>query len=285
MKKQSGVTLITLAITIVVLGILATITIINSVDTYLRMNFENYLAQLDELQAAVDNMCEKYKTEGYTSYLDAENGFFIKKYNKIPGTLAIAENKENARNVILKYFNGNPAFHDGFVFYFSADEVEEYFNIKGIEFDIIVDFSTRYVYSVEGKKSVDSDEIIYSLLDTDSSHILQHDTESAVSSASGITFTQTSLNSGDTKMFEIKLVLNFSDDIGKYDIKKAYYSKDDREKWIEVDYLGDCKYTKDTVTFYIYEPGTYYFKIEDTSGKVTTNIQNGIDSVYTTLNF
>ena len=66
---------------------------------------------------------------------------------------------------------------------------------------------------------------------------------------------------------------------------KAYYSIDGGEQWLDVKYLKDCKYDNNLVSFYIYEAGTYYFKIEDTSGNVITNLEGSADSVYTTINF
>ena len=295
MRSQKGITLITLVVTIVVLIILAGITIYSSIDNYKRMRYENYIAQLEELQLAVEKVSEQYKVGEYVSYSDTTNGFFIKKFDNIPGTLAISENEIKAETIINKYFSGNSSYHEGFVFYFSKEEIEDFFNINGIEFDIIVDFSTRYVYSVEGcKKPSGNEEIIYTLLDVKSISILDEDETISESSASGITFTQKSLQSGDTKMVEITLVLNYGNKGKKYDIKKAYYSRvnvadgeedDDATKWLEVDYLGDCVYTKDTVKFYIYESGKYMFKIEDTSGHETHNIQGATDAVYTTINF
>lgn len=280
MRKQEGVTLIFLAVTIIVLCILAGITISSSIDMFKKIRYENYITQLEELQSAVDKMCEKYKTSGYTSYSD----FFMNKYSKVPST--IAKKTTNSRAILKKYFSSNLNFHSGYVFYFSNQEIENYFNINGIDFDIIVDFSTRYVYSVKGISDYNSDELIYSLIDLDTSNIIQQDTTKATSNSSGITFTQKKLISDTTEMYKITLILNYTDgEEGKYNINKAYYSIDGGEKWIDVAYLGDCEYTDKRVSFYIYDTGTYYFKIEDTSGKVVSNIQGSSDAVYTTINF
>lgn len=285
MRKQNGITLIFLTVTVVILLILAGITITSSIDMYKKMKYENYIAQLEELQGAVDKMCEKYKSEGYTSYSDLVEGFFIEKYSKIPGTLSIATNKENAQTIIDEYFSGNSDFHSGYVFYFYSTQIEEFFNIHGIDFDIVVDFSTRYVYSVNGCSTYDDTKTIYSLIDLDSSNIIQQNTTNTASNSSGITFTQTKLQSDTTYMYKITLVLNYTDSEGNYNINNAYYSTDGGEKWVNVSYLGDCEYTDNSVSFYIYDSGTYYFKIEDTSGKVISNTQGSTDSVYTTINF
>ncbi len=285
MKSQKGVTLIFLVVTVVILLILAGITITSSINMYRKMQYENFLAQLEELQSAVDKMCEKYKTGEFTSYSDATTGFFASVYGEIPGTLAVAENASNAEYIIDNYFGGNASFHEGYVFYFYSSQLQDYFNINGIEFDVVIDFSTRYVYSVDGCSDYTEDEVIYSLIDLEDSKVIQKSSASVLSNSSGITFTQVPVQSDSTKMYKITLVLNYSDDIGKYNIDKAYFSTNEGAQWVDVSYLGDCEYTENTVSFYVYDSGTYYFKIQDTSGKVISNLQDSTDSVYTTINF
>lgn len=57
-------------------------------------------------------------------------------------------------------------------------------------------------------------------------------------------------------------------------MKKAYYSTDGGNTYIEVDYLGDCVYSEDgeSVSFVISNTGTYYFYAEDTFGTTTKSI-------------
>ncbi len=57
-------------------------------------------------------------------------------------------------------------------------------------------------------------------------------------------------------------------------MRNAYYSTDGGSTYIEVDYLGDCVYSEDgeSVSFVIYNPGTYYFYAEDTYGTSTSPI-------------
>ena len=78
---------------------------------------------------------------------------------------------------------------------------------------------------------------------------------------------------GDTSLLEITLTAERNSTGKDYAIKKAYYSTDGGETYIEVDYLGDCVYTEDTVSFVIYNAGTYTFKIEDTYGATVTATQ------------
>ena len=258
MRNKKGVTLIFLVVTVIILLMMAGITITSSISLYKKMKYEKFIAQLEELQGAVDKMCEKYNTGEYTSFSDSTTGFFVEIYGEVPGTLAIAENASRAEEVINNYFSGNASYHEGYVFYFNAEQLKDYFNLNGIEFDVVIDFSTRYVYSVIGCSDYEDDNVVYSLIDLKEKNIIQQDETKLESNSSGITFTQVLVQSDTTKMYKINLVLNYSETEGDYNIYKAYYSTDN---------------------------GTYYFKIQDTSGKVISNIHGSADSVHTTINF
>ena len=285
MRNKKGVTLIFLVVTVIILLVIAGITITSSVSLYKKMKYEKFIAQLEELQGAVDKMCEKYDTGEYTSFSDSTTGFFIEIYGEVPGTLAIAENASRAEEVINNYFGGNAGYHEGYVFYFYADQLKDYFNLNGIEFDVVIDFSTRYVYSVIGCPDHEDENVVYSLIDLKEKNIIQQDETQLESNSSGITFTQVPVQSDTTKMYKINLVLNYSDSEGDYNIYKAYYSTDNGTQWNDVSYLSECEYLDNSVSFYVYESGTYYFKIQDTSGKIISNIYGSTDSVHTTINF
>lgn len=285
MKNQKGVTLIFLVVTIMILITIAGLTVTSSIELYKKMRYENFIAKLEELQGAVDKMCEKYESGDYTSFSSGGNAFFSTVYGTTPGTLAIAENSSNAEYIIDNYFGGNVSYHEGYVFYFYAKQIEDFFNINGIEFDVVIDFSTRYVYAVEGCADYDDGDKVYSLVDLKPQNIKQQNVGSLESNSSGITFTQVPVQSDTTKMCKITLVLNYSDDKGNYNIDKAFYSLNEGAQWTDVSYLGECEYTENTVSFYVYKKGTYYFKIQDTSGKVISNLQGSTDAVYTTVNF
>lgn len=79
---------------------------------------------------------------------------------------------------------------------------------------------------------------------------------------------------GDTKLLKVTLTFERNSDGINYPMKKAYYSIDDGSTYIEVDYLGDCIYSEDgeSVSFVIYDTGTYYFYAEDSYGVSTSPI-------------
>lgn len=274
MRSQKGITLITLAISVVILLIISSITIVNSIELYEQMNYEAFQAELEEVQAAVDKICEKYKTKGYTSYNNTSNGFFKSEYGSIPYSLDEVTKTDEINNIINTYLAGNASIHDGYVYYFSIDTIEKYLNLKGISYNIIVDFSTRYVYAVEGCKEPTENVMHYTILDYDPNTVITYNPDKTTSTSSGITLTTTAINSGLSSFIKVSLKLEHND-TGKidYNIKKAYYSTDGGTSWAEVDMLGDCKYSDDTVEFVIQNAGQYLFKIQDTSGKEISIIE------------
>lgn len=285
MRNQNGITLITLLISIILLMIIATITVFNSVELYEQMRYETFKAQLKEMQAAVDKVCEKYKTKGYTSYKDNVSGFFKVEYGSSPLTLSEASNINEVKKMVQKYFGANSDEHSGFVYYFTEDEIDDYFGIEGIEYNMIVDFSTRYVYAPKGCKDPITEDVHYSILDYDPDFVIQADATKASSNSTGMTFSTQEVTTGDTKMQKVTLHLKYGNtENTDYNIKKAYYSTDGGTSWNEVDILGDCKYTENSVSFYIYKSGTYMFKIEDTSGTVITTVQGTENVAEITVN-
>lgn len=285
MRNQNGITLITLIISIILLMIIATITVFNSVELYEQMKYETFKTQLKEMQAAVDKICEKYKTKGYTSYKDNTSGFFKVEYGSLPLSLSEASNVNEVKQIVQKYFGNNSDEHSGFVYYFTKDEINDYFGINGIEYNMVVDFSTRYVYAPKGCKNPVTDKTIYSILDYDPDFVVQSDSSKATSDSIGITFSTQEVATGNTKMQKVILYLKYGNTENiDYNIKKAYFSSDGGTSWNEVDILGDCKYTDDSVSFYIYKSGTYMFKIEDTSGKVITTVQGTENVAEITIN-
>ena len=164
------------------------------------------------------------------------------------------------------------------IFYLDTSDIETYLGLETTNGAVLINFSTRYIYSVKGCQDyLDSDTIYYTLAEVSGSTNIYEDTESAESSLIGMTISDNNSGNlqtvGDTSLLEITLTAERNSTGKDYDIKKAYYSTDNGETYIEVDYLGDCVYTEDTVSFVIYNAGTYTFKIEDTYGKAVTATQ------------
>ena len=94
-KKISGITLITLTITIIVLIILASITLYSGLSTVRNSKFLRFRTQLEIIQAQVDMLNEKYEKQ----IEEAENnGTYFSEIGKDLSTISIEGEPENSFN-------------------------------------------------------------------------------------------------------------------------------------------------------------------------------------------
>ena len=171
------------------------------------------------------------------------------------------------------------------IFYFDTSSIKTYLGLEVTLGDIIVDFSTRYVYSIFGcQDPTYYDEIrYYTLSEIDGSTIIYEDETSSISSLEGVSVEYSIETSGSTSWINVTLTAERNDTGRYYPIKKAYYSTNEGTTYIEVDYLDEYEYTDDTVSFIIIIDSdseeldeNYDFMIEDTSGaKVSTTDDAG----------
>ena len=159
MRNNKGVTLISLIVSIVLITILATTTIVTSLNSYNQMKFEGAKAEIEQMQKRTDEIAVDYQSylqeehEGTTSYLD----YFQDRYRADFSSNLLSTMTDTSKvSAILDkdYFTGSTItekkkYHEGSVFYFSSNDLNKYFDLKGID-DVLVDFSTRKVYSVSG---------------------------------------------------------------------------------------------------------------------------------------
>lgn len=267
MRNQNGVTLISLGVTIIILIVLASITVITSVQSYKEMRFQTFKSQLEEIQIKVDEICEDYKifkkeVGADTTYSE----YFLAKFNSVP---TLFDKSDTTKVADLLTEHDEFIDHTGFVFYFNQDEVNKYLGLKGIDKEILVDFSTRYVYSVNGCKDPDSEngEIYYTAIDFDNNKVIITNQDDMKSNLGVLDVTSTPKQIGTTTMLQIDLTWTTNDSGTSYPITKVYYNKEDEgtDVWIEV---TDFKYENEKISFILYEAGVYKFKIEDTSGAV-----------------
>ena len=161
------------------------------------------------------------------------------------------------------------------IFYFDTSDIKTYLGLETTNGAVLINFETRYIYSVEGcQDPTEDDTIYYTLSEMNGGTNIYEDTEESASSLIGMTVSDDNSGYlqtvGETDLLKITLTVERDTSGIDYPIKKAYYSIDEGQTYIEVDYLGDCEYTEDSVSFVIYDAGTYTFKIEDTYGTEVT---------------
>ena len=239
MKSNKGITLISLIASLLLVIILAAATITTSMNAYNQMKFEGAKAELEEIQKLIDEIAADYQSylkEKGTTKTYAE--YFTDRYNAsnfsskllsahkadVKNLMAYSTDVENAAN------NSSPT-----AFYFTADDLVKYFDLKGID-SVVVDFSTRTVYSVDGiKDSNDSTKIYYTPADWNSKVVVT--TTGAASTTSTITASKVS-KSGNT--YDIQIIL--SPKLAN-DVSEVYIYVDG--KYIKADGFRDVTNVKD----------------------------------------
>lgn len=262
MKNQNGITMVMLVTIVIVLIILASITVVSSIQSYREMKFNTFKSTLKEIQGKVDEICEDYKLqEGtYTEY-------FTKVYGSSPSLIESVntEKVNNIKTTYAEYISG----HDGYVFYFNSEDIKKYLDLSGIEDEFVIDFSTRYVFSVNGCKNPDDTSEYYHFAIEYGANIIQEDKTSKKSSLNSVTAAGEVKQVGNTYMLPVTLNVSYGTEGTKYPVEKVYYSKDNGATWIGVkDYKENSEGYENRVDieFVLYDVGTYMFKVEDSSG-------------------
>lgn len=166
MKNNKGITLISLISSIILILILASVTIVASTNAYNQMKFEGAKSELEQMQKKVDEIATDYQTYLKEKSSVTENEythFFADRYGNgstdvdVFDKMLIKNHESEAKTIIDKY---SLSSENNQIFYFSKDDLNKYFDLKGIK-DVVVNFSTRKIYSVEGIKDPDDKTKIY----------------------------------------------------------------------------------------------------------------------------
>lgn len=130
--KESGITLIALIVTIVLLLILATITAYNGIDSYRKSQVMKFITEMQLIQGQVDAM--------------ANNN----EYNSI-GTAVSEEGMQSLGAAIENNeLTSNESANSEHYRYLTVNDIANYLGIDNATSDIIVNFNTREVISVDG---------------------------------------------------------------------------------------------------------------------------------------
>lgn len=282
MRNQNGVTLMALAVTILVMVLLATVTIGGSLTSLKQIRYEATVTELEEIGRTVNEVCEDY---GFAKEVSTNSNYnysvyFTEKYGSAPLLVGNATNKSGVTKLVSIY--GSLSANSQYIFYFDSNDIKKYLGLEVYNIDaILIDFSTKYVYSVDGVKDPGGEYIYYNLAEMTSSKNVHGNSDVVSSSTFGVNalddYSSVLQNVGETKMLKVRLEIVRGESGRDYPIEKAYYSLDGGTSFREVDYLGDCVYKEDFVEFVIYEPGEYTFMLKDTHGKQVTTVKKYVN--------
>lgn len=160
MRNNKGITLISLVTVVILMGILATVTISVSINSYNNIKYESAVAELEELQGIVDEITSDYQvylkeskaTKTYVEYFEDRYG--VSNFS----SKLVSNNLEVVADLIVKYPSLNSVPDK--TFYFTKADIKNYFGLKGID-DVVIDFSKRVIYFIDGIEDPDNEEDVY----------------------------------------------------------------------------------------------------------------------------
>ncbi len=147
MRKEVGITMVALIITILLMVILITATVNYGVNSLSTIKFQNFKYELEQVQGKVDTIYEKIKL--------GETDYFMIGAN-------VTDNEE-AENVLqmtrgINYSNildsqkDNYYYQDVYTYYryLTQYEIQDLLDISSEPGDMLINFKTRDVISVQG---------------------------------------------------------------------------------------------------------------------------------------
>lgn len=148
MRKEKGITLLALVITIVLILILLGATVNYGVNSLNSIKLQNFKYELDQIQGKVDTIYEKIKLGNEEEYI------------LLGSELTDSEEAQNTLNMIkgIDYSNILDSqrekyyYQDQFTYYryFTQSELQSVFDITSRPGDMIINFKTKEVISVKG---------------------------------------------------------------------------------------------------------------------------------------
>lgn len=167
MKEEKGITLITLAITVLIMIILLGAGIRYGSNSYSEVKLQNFSYEMQQIQGRVDTIHEKMSmVENTPNYIFLDNeqmGVNIAYSNAALKTLKdvknidylsseLQTNEELYNKLYFKYTSGSNTQAYSYYRYFSASELESKLDLKNPKNDVIINFKTREVISVKRTK-------------------------------------------------------------------------------------------------------------------------------------
>ena len=157
MKNNSGITMVSLVVTIVILFLLASISINVGTESYNMMKIQSFISKMKVIQGKVDNIAEE--TDDWSDY-----GF--EKLNDKSGDddyaffLDVISNPENYNIDTSNSWNNTLDSDINNYYYFKKDDLEK-IGLKNQDATVIINFKTRNVIALKGVKNEDDNKKYY----------------------------------------------------------------------------------------------------------------------------
>lgn len=147
MKKETGITMVALIITILLMVILIAATVNYGVNSLSTIKFQNFKYELEQVQGKVDTIYEKIKL-GETEYFMVGENVTDSEETKNILQMTRGINYSN----ILDSQKDNYYYQETYTYYryLTQSEIQDLLDISSEPGDMIINFKTRDVISVQG---------------------------------------------------------------------------------------------------------------------------------------
>ncbi len=184
MRRNKGITLISLAVTIAIILILATISVHTGIEAYKMMQVQNFVAEMKVIQARVNQVTEEYdswKENGNTTkslddYIESTISGAQKCTGNFEGKVAFENIISELNNMSgISSWQRSSGVSDGGdsnisnYYYFTSETLKSGLGVKDIEdVHVIINFHTRNVIERDGVVDLTTKKKIYRQYDTSS---------------------------------------------------------------------------------------------------------------------
>ena len=152
LKNEKGITLIVLLISIVIMLILVTAAINYGTNSAKEVQLQSFSYELQQIQGRVDSIYEKMKMENNSNFMQLNGVYLGSNVGMSSAALdTLAKKKEiDYRTADQNDKNIYPVSGYSIWRYFSKNNLEEYLDVKNASMDVLINFKTREVISVQG---------------------------------------------------------------------------------------------------------------------------------------
>lgn len=163
MKNEKGITLVALAVTIIIMVALVGVGIKYGGNSYSEVQLQNFSYELQQVQGRVDTTCQKMSMEDEPNYIllnGEELGVDMKEcpatavetLKKVKGIDYSSDSSSNSALYFTQKIgtvnNVDVERKYSYYRYFSREELSKTLDIKNPKQDVIINFKTREVISV-----------------------------------------------------------------------------------------------------------------------------------------
>lgn len=287
MKNQKGITLITLILTIIIIIILASMGVYTGIEAYKTMKIQKFIAQMRVVQERINVICEDWKNwEKYNPDISVDpNNFnaYIEDKLKVSDTEKPKKATSSSQPEFDQIISGTETLLTGEdkiitnYYVFSSADLEKYLDLRSLDIDVIINFSTRTFVEKTGVESIDVDGnakryyILNELIEAQrlTATIIQNmNTVKKEEISDYYKYLNVGIrsNNGNSKTVFVESNVKIKDPIKKFEFSKEDVAKPEEViKWENVEDYTDL--SSELITT-IKENGDYYFKITDNEDNV-----------------